>query len=96
MKDKYKRKDKGRRFCLGGGGGGCIQFLAAICFAQDDYEEQDEFFLFSNHPGAIHPIIQNRPWLNSQHGKELIKFFPQTEVTAFAFSSVFILILWLP
>ena len=51
---------------------------------------------FSNHPGAIHPILQIGPlqktaraarnWLNSAPP-------PQTEATTFAFSSVFILLL---
>ena len=40
---------------------------------------------FSNHPGAIHAIIQNRPRQNSS---------AQTEATTFTFSSVFILIQW--
>ena len=32
----------------------------------------------SNHPGAIHPIIQNCPRKNSWRSKELNKFFPLT------------------
>ena len=51
-------------------GGGRIYSIPcrARYFAQDDFEEKDEFILFfSDHPGAIHPIqypIQNRPRLN--------------------------------
>ena len=36
-----------------------IQFITALAILhQNDFKEKDEFFLFSNHPGAIHPILQ--------------------------------------
>ena len=50
-----------------------------------------------NRPGAIHPVIQNLPRQKSLRGKELNTFFPPpppTEATTFAFSSVFILLLY--
>ena len=43
-KDKYRRKCKGHHFCLGGRI--CSIPCRASCFAQADFEEQDEFKLF--------------------------------------------------
>ena len=40
------------------------------------------------------PFLPNRPRQNSQRGKELNKFCPQTDATTFAFASVSTLLLW--
>ena len=72
----------------------------ASCFAQDDFEEQDEFIIFfksswcnssflSKHPGAIHPIIQIVQSKTANAAR--YKFSPQTEAMTSTFSSVFIL-----
>ena len=50
----------------------------------------------SNHPGAIHPILQIVLVQNSYStARNLINSVPHTAATTFAFSSVFILLLWL-
>ena len=48
----------------------------------------------SNHPGAIHPILQIVLVQNSWRSKELNTICPppQTEATTFAISSIFILL----
>ena len=46
------------------------------------------------HPGAIHPIIQIVQWKATSTARNLINSALQTESTTFAFSSVFILLLW--
>ena len=54
-----------------------IKFLAALdILYQNDIKGGNGFIFSSNHPGAIHPIIQKRPTQNSLCDKELDKFFP--------------------
>ena len=63
-----------------------IKFLAALTVLPSMIlKNRMNSTFFSNHPGAIHAIIQNRPRQNSS---------AQTEATTFTFSSVFILIQW--
>ena len=55
-----------------------IYFLAALAiFCLGGFWRIGWIHTFlSNHPGALHPIIQNCPRQNSKHGKEFNKFFP--------------------
>ena len=63
MKDKDRRKGKGRRFCWGEE---FIQFLAALAILPGtDLKNRMNSSVPFNHSGAIHHIIQNCTRLNS-------------------------------
>ena len=71
---KYRRKIKGRRCCLG-------NIIYSIpcrgrCFALGWFWRIWWIHPFSNHLGAIHPILQIVLVQNSYFGKEFIKFCP--------------------
>ena len=89
-------KGDGRRFCLGG------RIYLIPCRASYILSRT----ILNNKMNSSFPFKSsccnsshnsNRPVQNTQRGKELNKFFPpppQTEATTFAFSYVFILLLW--
>ena len=73
-----------------------MQFLAALAILpRTIFKNMMNSHFSFNHPGAVHPIIQNRSRQNSQRGKEFNKFFPpkRRPISLYAFSSVFILLL---
>ena len=83
---------KSRRFCLGED---FIQFFAALAILPRTILNNRMNLSFSYKSSERHSSYNsNRSVLNSLHSKELNKFSPKTAATNFAFSSVFILLLW--
>ena len=72
-----------------------IKFLAAPAyFAQNDLRNRMNSSFSFKSSWCNSPYNSNRPVRNSQRGKELKKFCPPAASTTFAFSSVFILLLY--
>ena len=93
--DKYRRKSKGHRCYLGAE---FIQFLAVLAILPWTIFKNrmnSSFYFKSSQCNSSY--YSNRPVQDGLRGKEFNKNCappPQTEVTTFAFSSVFILFLW--
>ena len=90
-KDKNRRKGKGRRFCLGGKNllNSLPRYIATLFDLRRFWRiGWIHSFLFSKHPGAIHPIFQVVQCKTASDARNWIHAVPQTEATTFAFSSV--------